>query len=414
MIYKFNLKHTNNSNSKLSHYDIYYDGKVYIENITFPTSISFYEYKAQYEIEVVNRACGSKMKYSLNNTITSTTLNPTIPSTTTVYLPPTTTSTSSTTSTSTTTVLIKTIKIDSIDIIDCNENDEGVIVKFKINVSGNYSGKFKLKIVNMNDPSKPTIVRDFGSEIFSSKYVEYALLSGKYTFTVMDNSNQSVTYTSVQYLINCPSPSFKVEYIPNSCKDETKPTKLRIYDMKNVSKFRYCFNTEQEFICSDDLDNPDATVKNGETELTIVTNSGMLATYVNGIYVIVRGYNEQNIYTDVIVEAIPCVDAGNKNLLTLTSSHTIKVDGKSNIVIYLIADGKKVNAPFDITVRGNYYVANSSASTIRDFYTIIESGSNLSRITYNMAIDEEIIDTCITSYNPMESETYTITNSSEC
>lgn len=416
MKFEYTLNFETNSLNKTKHYNIYYDENIVANNISFPYTISFNKWQNYYNIVVENVECGSRKKYILNGQ--TTTINYTtqpFPTTNPIFVRPTTTTRlpETTSIITTTTVKPKFVKISSIIVNSCSESTNGIISNITLNFIGNYSNKLYLSIRNSITDE---VIRRLDGGIITTNSITLNIPIGTYLFEIRDVEDEYfVTDFIPEVLINCPKPSFKIEYIPNNCGENN--SKIRIFDIKSANKFRYC--VEQSFVCDNNFDKPDAIVSLPTNEVYIETHSGQPIDYTHGQFITVRGFgfNEFD-FTDVTVEITPCIKPATNDIIYFTTSYkNVKVDQNGNnvrITINLIQNGKKVVAPIDISVTGYYTISSNGSYIQQKFDTIVLQNTSSINIYKTLDTNSEIFDACIENIDPSEYKGIYFQNNSPC
>lgn len=415
LIYNYLLNFEVGSLNTDKTYNIYYDGGILAERVSFPYTLSFFKWQETYDIIVENTICGSRKSYTLIGTSTTTFPVATYPTTNPVWLRPTTTVRPAETTQpvpSTTSKSPKSIFIDTLNVKSCVESSDGVLVSTVITFTGNYSGKLFLQITDVNSG---IIVRRFDGGIITTKTIKYNLHIGNYKFEIKDAEDETVTAIRPNIYIYCPPQSFKVEYIANTC--GKNDAKLRIYDIVGANKFRWCAGST--FICDNLFSKPDAIVDDITTEVFIELYTGQIATYTNGSYISVRGFNHSEIdYKDVAIEVKPCIPnttLGDVYVTALFRSIKPRTGGNTvNVSIYLVQDGKKIISPTNISVSGQFTVFINDTFVNTPFDMTINEGALQSNATFDIATDSIIFESCITELNPTKFGIYTFINNGGC
>lgn len=399
--FEYTLNFKENSANLDKYYNIYYENKKIASKITFPYTISFYERKFAYNIIVENDACGSKKNLQIlgqYTTVNFTTQS--FPSTNPIFIRPTTTIRlpETTSLVSTTTVSSQFMNVDSVMVINCSTVSAIVFANTLIKLSGNYSGNALVQITN-TDTNK--IFRKFDAGVVEKDELSINLPIGTYKIEIKDYLNETIKNIRENVKIVCPSPTFDIEYISNNC--GKYDAKLRIYNIKNANKFRYCFG--ETFICASNFNEPDAILEDGLTEVIINLNTGAEANYTNGSFIVIRGFNfVEHDYTDIKREIPPCTKPANSDILYLTSTYKqLKItENGSNvrITINLLQNGKKTNAPTDISVSGYYTISLNGTYVQQKYDTIIEKTKSSVSVIKVLNADSEIFDSCIENIEP--------------
>jgi hypothetical protein len=396
------------------YFNIYHDDKILAKKVTLPHKISFDKWRSEYNIVVENDNCGSRKNIRLNGQ--STTINFTtqlFPTTNPILVIPITTvrPNNTTLTTSTTTKLPKSVHIDTINVTKCETIDNIIIGNTILKFAGNYSGKLLIQIKNFDTNF---IVRKFDGGIVEKNEFEINLPIGQYQFKIKDATDESIEYILTTSL-NCPIPTFDVEYIPNTCGQID--SKIRIYNIRNANKFRYCFG--ETFFCNNMIDNPDGVLEENSTEVIINLNAGKLLEYTHGEYIVIRGFNNiETDFNDVKIELTPCVKSDINDTIYVTCSYkNLRVDEKGSnvrISINLLQNGKKINAPTDISVNGYYITSINGAYVQQKFNTVIFKNNNVSIINKVLDSYSEIYDSCIENIEPTNYLGIRLQNNSPC
>jgi hypothetical protein len=416
--YQYTIDFIPESLNKNNFYNIFFEDKIIAENIQFPYIILFEKWQPEYVIVVENISyCGSKKIYTLTGQSTTTFPVGIKSSTTVLYIPPTTTSTTSTTlTTSTTTLPLKTLKIVDVMVQDCFQSKDNVSIRVLIKFGGNYSGKLRLRITDVTvsgNISNNILIRDFNNDIIDTPTYEYILKKGTYQFEAYDVENNLISTYAQNIIIKCPEPQFEIEYIPNTC--GLLDAKIRIFNIKNANIFRYCYDST--FSCNNNIDTPDAVLKNGQSELTIITNSGVNPDYVSSGFMTVRGFNNTvDVFKDVKATVTPCIVPPINNKLTVLTNFINRKDNSntSEIVIILMKEGRKINAPTDIMVRGYYTILYNGTYVNKNYFAILKMNTNQTIIYVPTENYEALTDSCITKLDSILSSDYTLINGSPC
>jgi hypothetical protein len=292
------------------------------------------------------------------------------------------------------------------------DSSNGVLVNTVLTFTGNYSGKLLLQIT---DAISGNIIRRFDGGVITTNTVKYNLLVSNYTFTVKDVDDETVTHSRENIYIYCPTPHFDIEYIPNNC--GKNDAKLRIYNIVTTNKFRWCNGIS--FICDNLFDKPDAQVDEVTSEVYISLNTGVGVDYINGSYITVRGFNHsESNFIDIPVEIKPCVPnpASNDIYVTALFKGGKPTNGKNtcNVLIYLLQDGKKINAPTDISISGYFTVFNETTYVNEPFNMIVQQGDIQTNETFTLLTDSFIFESCLTEINPKHFGQLNFINNSGC
>ena len=409
-MYNFTLTYSENSVNNSGKYNISYLGKTLYENVSFPFTISFKDYSPIYNIEVTRLNCGSIKEYTLVNVATTKFIIPETPRTTKSYSPPTTlpyTSTTQATTTSTTTIgnLSMSIVVNS-----CYKSNNIIFSQIRVSFSGNNSGKIELQI---KDSITNEIVRDY-SNVEPSSFFDLQIREGSYIFTARDSTNHAITTTYTSGVLSCPTPSFDVEYIPNTC--GKTDAKIRVYNIKNSTVFRYCYN--EFFICSNNFDNPDYVLKSNETEFILPTNSGVATDYVGGEFITVRGFNQnEDTFYDVLVDVTQCIP---DNTTTQVKVIVTQLDNDAgytfDIRASLLKSGKRFSAPTDVNISGYYTITyfESGSTQIVNYQTSIPKDNTDSLFTISKNPNDNVSFVCINDYYPKAYDNLTFINNNPC
>lgn len=386
------------------YFNIYYDNKIIAKKVTLPYTISFNKWKSVYNIVIENDTCGSKKNIELlgQSTTTNFTTQP-FPTTNPIFVAPITTirPPETTLTTSTTTIRPKSIRIDALNVLKCQNVFDIILASTLIKFGGNYSGKLLIQITNFDTNF---VFRKFDGGIVDKNEFSINLPVGNYTFEIKDALDESIHFMIADIIIDCPKPTFDVQYIPNTC--GKNDSKIRIYNIKNADRFRYCFG--DLFYCNNNFETPDGIVVNGSNEIIIELNSGKSIDYTHDDFIVIRGFNfVETDYTDVKIELLPCVKPISTDIIYVTSSYKdIKIDENGlnvKITISLLQNGRKYNAPTDISVSGYYTTLVNGSFILQPFDTIILNGTNSTSL-YKSASNGteifEIYDTCISNIEP--------------
>jgi hypothetical protein len=414
-LYNYVLNFDVNSLNTDKFYNIYFEENKIGENVTFPHTITFSKWQTTYDIIVENTSCGSRKNYTLLGRSTTTFPVPIYPTTNPVWIRPTTTVRPPETTQppqSTTTKVPKTISIDTLNVVNCMDSSNGVLVNTVLTFKGNYSGKLLLQIT---DVISGNIVRRFDGGVITTNMVKYNLLVGNYKFEIKDFEDEAVKDSKENMYIYCPTPYFDVEYIPNNC--GKSDAKIRIYNIVTSNKFRWCAGST--FVYGNLFDKPDAQVDEVTNEVTINLNTGVGADYINGDYITVRGFNHsESNFIDVAVEMKPCVPnpASNDIYVTALFKGGKPTNGKNtcNVLIYLLQDGKKINAPTDISIGGYFTVFNETTYVNEPFNMIVQQGDIQTNETFTLLTESFIFESCLTEINPKHFGTLNFINNSGC
>ena len=414
-LYNYLLNFDVNSLNTDKFYNIYFEENKIGENVTFPYIITFSKWQSSYEIIVENSSCGSRKSYTLSGRSTTTFPVQIFPTTNPVWIRPTTTLRPPETTQplpSTTSKAPKTIHIDTLNFKSCKASSNGVLVNTVLTFTGNYSGKLLLQIT---DVISGNVVRRFDGGIITTSTVKYNLLVGNYKFEIKDAEDNNVTDVKENIYVHCPTPFFEIEYIPNKC--GKTDAKLRIYNIVTSNKFRWCNGII--FICDNIFDKPDAEVDDVTTEVFINLSTSVGAEYVNGEFITVRGFNHsESDYIDINVEIKPCVPNSVSSDIYVTALFKggKPIDGKNtcNVLLYLLQDGKKINAPTDISVAGYFTVFNDSTYVNEPFNMMIQQGDIQTNESFTLQTESFIFESCITEINPKHFGKLNFINNSGC
>lgn len=409
-MYNFTLTYSNNSVNNSGKYNISYLGKTIYENVSFPFTISFEEYSPIYNIEVTRLNCGTVKEYTLINVATTQFIIPDTSRTTKLYVPPTTlpyTSTTQATTTSTTTIGNLSI---SVVVKSCIKVNGIIFSRIRVSFGGNNSSKIELQI---KDSITNEIVRDFDN-VEPNSFFELDIKEGSYVFTARDSINHAVTATYTSPVLSCPNPSFEVQYIPNTC--GKTDAKIRVFNISNATVFRYCYN--QNFVCSNNFDTPDYTLKPNETEFTLSTNSGVATNYVGGEFITVRAFNQkEDSFTDVTVSVTQCTVNTNSSQVKIIVTQLDSESGNTfDIRASLLKSGKRYSAPVDVNISGYYTITyfESNSTQIVNYQTVIPKDNTDSTFTISKNPNDIVSFICINDYFPKTYDNLTFINNNPC
>lgn len=401
ILFEYTIDFGQSSLNKNKYYNIYFENKAIATKVLLPYKISFNKWQSSYDIIIENDYCGSKKKINIlgqTTTINFTTqpfpiINPvfTVP-TTTVRLPQT------TLTTSTTTALPKTIIINSISVTNCTNVNNLTVVNTLIKFDGNYSKEILLQITNIDTN---IIFRKFDGGIITTSELSINLPIGFYKFEIKDARDESVPTYSINSKLRCPTPSFNIEYIPNSCGKQD--AKLRIYNIKNADRFRYCVG--ETFNCDVLFDKPDGKLILPSTEVLIELNFGTSVDYTNGDSFTVRGFNlVETDFADIVTAITACTKSANVDIIYVKGSYT-----NVNLTIYetptvisinLIKNGKKIIAPTNISISGYYTLLLNGSYYQQKYDTMIMKDFDVVYTETLIYAGTSIHDVCISSIEP--------------
>lgn len=402
-MYKFTLSYHTNSVNNSGLYDIVYDKKLIHKGVEFPFDIFFKDYKPFYQVEVTRTTCGTKKIYNLNNVLTTTFNIPNVPKTTVPYIPPTTTQYVSTTEAPITTTVPPTTLNLSYVIKDCYASSGVKFVNVSYNISGFYNGSYKFEIRSLNGTLYYTLDKPSGTVILRRE---------AYLFVLKDTQTNAVIQSITTPILNCPTPSFVVSYVPNTV--GKKDAKLEINNISNTSRLRWCYGSS--FTCSNNFETPDHLIVNSETSVTINTNTGVDEDYVSGDFITVRGFglveDEFFDYTVTVTPATALVDDKTIKVVTLFYDNGVELEIKS----YLVKNGKKVLSPTDVSAMCLYslYESPNVPSVTRSVIVTVTKGTYESVVTIPKLEDSGISFFCVDEVYPTEFETTKFINNNPC